>query len=398
MGPLTGLVVLDLTRVLTGPYCTMMLADQGARVIKVESPQGDETRGWGPPFVDGESTYFLSVNRGKESVVVDLKHPDGQEVVRRIARGADVVVENFRPGQLDAFNLAYPRLRALNPRIILASISGFGQTGPDARRPGYDVIAQGMSGFMSVTGYPGEPPVKAGFSIGDLSAGMWAAFGILAALHQRERTGQGAWIETSLLDALLSWQTYQGQAFLATGKSPGPLGTAHPSIAPYQTFRARDGYVNIAVGNERLWGRFCHALGQPGWLEDARFRTNRDRVVHRDALVAEIHGVLAEDSVAAWVERLDAAEVPCGPVLDLAGVFAHPHVQAREVLMEVVHPRAGRLPMVRPAIRTMGDADPAPSLPPPLAGQHTRTVLASLGYGAAEIEALIGSGAVGAAD
>ncbi len=398
MGPLTGLVVLDLTRVLTGPYCTMMLADQGARVIKVESPQGDETRGWGPPFVDGESTYFLSVNRGKESVVVDLKHPDGQEVVRRIARGADVVVENFRPGQLDAFNLAYPRLRALNPRIILASISGFGQTGPDARRPGYDVIAQGMSGFMSVTGYPGEPPVKAGFSIGDLSAGMWAAFGILAALHQRERTGEGAWIETSLLDALLSWQTYQGQAFLATGKSPGPLGTAHPSIAPYQTFRARDGYVNIAVGNERLWGRFCHALGQPGWLEDPRFRTNRDRVVHRDALVAEIHGVLAEDSVAAWVERLDAAEVPCGPVLDLAGVFAHPHVQAREVLMEVVHPRAGRLPMVRPAIRTMGEADPAPSLPPPLAGQHTRTVLASLGYGAAEIEALIGSGAVGAAD
>ncbi|MCL8208430.1 MAG: CoA transferase [Actinomycetia bacterium] len=377
IGALDDIVVIDLTRILTGPYCTMMLADLGAEVIKVEPPGGDDTRAWGPPFVNGESAYFLSVNRNKSSIVLDLKQEADRDVLRQLVRHADVLVENFRPGTMDRWGLGWSALSALNPRLVMASISGFGATGPGADRPGYDVLAQAMGGLMSVTGEPDGPPLKAGFSVADIGAGMWAAFGILAALHARSRTGRGQWVETSLFEAIISWQTYQAGNYFATGEVPRRLGTAHPNIVPYQALACRDGYVVVACGNDRLWQRMCAALEIP-WGDDPRYRTNADRVRHREELIGRLEAHLAAWRAEDVTARLHAVGVPAGPIQDIAAVFRDPQVLAREMVVSVDHPVAGPVRMTGIPVK-LSDTPGTIRRPPPLLGADTEAVLARFG-------------------
>lgn len=377
IGALDDIVVIDLTRILTGPYCTMMLADLGAEVIKVEPPGGDDTRAWGPPFVNGESAYFLSVNRNKSSIVLDLKQEADRDVLRELVRHADVLVENFRPGTMDRWGLGWSALSALNPRLVMASISGFGATGPGADRPGYDVLAQAMGGLMSVTGEPDGPPLKAGFSVADIGAGMWAAFGILAALHARSRTGRGQWVETSLFEAIVSWQTYQAGNYFATGEVPKRLGTAHPNIVPYQALACGDGYVVVACGNDRLWQRMCAALEIP-WGDDPRYRTNADRVRQREELIARLEEHLASWRAQDVYERLHAVGVPAGPIQDIAAVFRDPQVIAREMVVSVDHPVAGPIRMTGIPLK-LSDTPGSIRRPPPVLGADTEAVLARFG-------------------
>jgi crotonobetainyl-CoA:carnitine CoA-transferase CaiB-like acyl-CoA transferase len=377
VGALDDVLVVDLTRILTGPYCTMMLADMGARVVKVEPPGGDDTRRWGPPFVHGESAYFLSVNRNKESVVLDLKTHAGREALLTLVRHADVLVENFRPGTMDRLDLAYARLQAINPRLVMASISGFGASGPGADRPGYDVLAQAMGGLMAVTGEPDGPPLKAGFSVADIGAGMWAAFAILAALYARERTGRGQWIDTSLYEAVISWQTYQAGNYFATGENPRRLGTAHPNIAPYQALRCRDGHLVVACGNDQLWQRMVEALGIT-WGDDPRYRTNPDRVQHRDSLIAALEDHLAHWTVQEAWAALAAVGVPAGPIQSFEEIYRDPHVLQREMMVTVDHPTAGPVRMTGIPVK-LSDTPGSVRTPPPLLGQHTDRVLREFG-------------------
>jgi crotonobetainyl-CoA:carnitine CoA-transferase CaiB-like acyl-CoA transferase len=392
-GPLAGVVVADLTRALAGPYCTLMLGDLGAEVIKVESPEGDESRTWGPPFVNGETSYFMTVNRNKRSVTLNLKQPAAGEVLWRLAQGADVLVENFRPGTLARLGLSPQEALALNPRLVYCAISGFGQDGPRRDQPAYDLILQGMGGVMSLTGAPDAGPNKAGIPIGDLAAGMFAAYAIAAALFERERSGAGQVVDTSLLGGQVALLSYQAGAYFATGRAPGRVGNRHTQIAPYETFATADGYVNIGVANEALWGRFCETLGLDHLRRDPRFATNGERVTNRAALVAAIAPRLRELSSAEVLRRLEAAGVPCGPIYDLAQVFADPQVEHLGLKATVEHPRAGRWTM--PGLpyrlsRTPGGV----RLPAPVLGEHTDQVLAALGYSADDIAALHASGAV----
>lgn len=390
---LSGLRVLDLSRILTGPYCTMLLGDLGAEVIKVEPPGGDDTRQWGPPFVGSESSYYLSVNRNKKSMVLNLRHPQGKEVLARLVRRSDVLVENFRPGALARLGFPYEKMRELNRGLIYCAISGFGQTGPYRDKPGYDVLAQAMGGLMSVTGYPDAPPVKAGMSVADIGAGMFAVIGILAALRHRDQTGEGQMVDTSLLETMIAWHTYFFTAYFASGKVPAPLGSAHPSIVPYQAVRARDGYLIVAVGNDALWQKFCAAVGLQALAGDPRFATNQDRVMHRDECIRLIEAHLATDTAQHWTDVLEAAGVPAGPILNLAQVYSDPHVLAREMVLRVEHPTAG--PLQLPGIPVKLSATPgAVQSPPPTLGQHTAEILQSLGYSAAEVAALQGESVV----
>lgn len=384
---LAGVKVLDLSRILTGPYCTMMLADLGAEVIKVEPPGGDDTRQWGPPFVNGESTYYLSVNRNKKSITLNLKHPRARQVLLELVKWADVLVENFRPGTMEKFGLGYHRLREVNRGLVYCAISGFGQTGPYRDKPGYDVLAQAMGGMMSVTGYPGGPPAKAGMSIADIGAGMFAAFGILAALRHRDRTGEGQLVDSSLLETMLAWHTYLATAYFAAGKVPGPLGTAHPSIVPYQAVRAQDGFVIIAVGNDSLWQKFCAVAGLQHLADDPRFATNKDRVQNRDECIRLIEERLVTAPMAHWVQMLEGVGVPAGPIYNLAQAWNDPHVLARGNVVEVEHPTAGVIKL--PSMPVKFSATPGQvTAAPPLLGQDTDAVLAALGYTAADIAAL----------
>ncbi len=386
MRPLDDLLVLDLSRILSGPYCSMYLGDFGARVVKVEHPQGgDDTRGFGPPFVgpegQQESTYFLSVNRNKESVAIDLKTEQGRALVKRLAEKADILVENFRPGALDRLGLSYEALHASNPRLIYASISGFGHVGDAAwtRRPGYDVVIQGMGGLQSLTGASDGPPFKVGTSIADMVSGMYALIGILVALHARHRTGRGQHVDISMLDGQISLLTYHAGAHLNAGAHPTRKGNAHPSIAPYETFVASDGHFNLAVGNDALWRAFATACGEPiaALVADVRFSTNAARVQNRDALLAVLQPMFAQRTVDAWLTLCDAAGVPAGPILGVDQALAHPQVRARGMIAEVEHGTVGKVRVTGVPVRlseTPGDVRTAP----PRLGEHTDAVLADL--------------------
>lgn len=393
---LEGIHVLDLTRVLAGPYCTMMLGDLGADVIKVEAPgRGDDTRGWGPPFAKGgESAYFLSANRNKRSLTLDLKSKKGLAVLCDLVRWADVLVENFKSGTLEGWGLGAVELEAIQPRLIACSITGYGSTGAGRARPGYDFIVQAEGGFMSLTGPEEGEPFRAGVAIADLSAGMYAASAILAALLARERGGGGRRIDISLMDAQISLLSYVASNYLVTGDVPRRFGNAHPNIVPYQAFRARDGYFAFAAGNDLQWSRFCEAVHQPGWTSDARFATNPQRMAHRADLVGALQSLFSQRTVAEWLEVCRGAGVPAGPIRTLDQVFADPYVKEREMVLEAEHPTAGTLAMVGSPFKISGGRVEVRHAPP-LLGQHSEEVLrGELGYSEARVQELRASGVV----
>ncbi|WP_038058557.1 CaiB/BaiF CoA transferase family protein [Thermus amyloliquefaciens] len=390
MRPLSGIKVLDLSRVLAGPLCTMVLADLGAEVVKVEPPWGDETRGWGPPFVGGESAYFLSVNRGKRSLALDLKAPEGQEAVRRLAQRADVLVENFKTGDLKRYGLDYEALKALNPRLIYLSLTGFGHTGPRAQEPGYDAALQGYTGIMSVTGEPEGPPMKVGVAWIDVMTGMMGAVAVLAALYERERSGLGQHIDLSLFDVGLFALANLGESYLLTGKPPGRLGNAHAQIVPYGAFPAADGWLVLAVGNDEQFRRLCHVLDLP-WLWE-RFPQNPQRVEHRKEVVEAVSAVLKTRPRGYWLERFKEAGIPAAPVNDLAEAFQDPQAQARGAVWTLPHPLLGPLPTLANPLRFLSRTPAAPSLPPPLLGEHTEAVLLEAGFTPEEVRALVEKG------
>lgn len=378
VGSLSGVKVLDMSRVLSGPFATMTLGDLGADVIKVERPDGgDDTRQWGPPFQRDQSSYFLSVNRNKRSVVVDLKSVDGHRIVRTLADRADIIVENFRPGTMAKLHLDYDEVSHTNPGVIYTSISGFGQTGPDARRAGYDAIAQARSGLMSVTGDPGGQPVRVGISSTDLTAGMWALVGTLAALYRKQQTGRGQWVDISLLDGQISWLTYVAAGYFASHKVPGRYGSAHPTIAPYQAFQTSDGALMVAVGNDRLWRSFAEALGVAHLSEAPEFARNQDRVKNREKLVSILSSVLRTKRSGEWIAILDRAGVPVGPVNTIDQVFHDPQVLARGMIWTTEHPTAGSV-MVAACPLKLSESQVSLRRAPPTLGQHTGEVLREL--------------------
>lgn len=386
MNALDGILVCDLSRVLAGPYCTMILGDLGARIVKIESPRGgDDTRAWGPPFLNGESVYFLSINRNKESVTLDLKEPAGQAALWRLIERADVLVENFRAGTLDRLGFGYAACAARNPRLVYASVSGYGQTGPDADRPGYDLIAQGEGGIMSLTGAEDGPPFKTGVSYADITAGMWALSGILAALFVRERSGRGQRVDAALLDSQIGLLGYQAAGYFATGRIPQRQGNRHPTITPYETYATADGFLNVACGTDRQWQAFCGVLERPALAEDPRFRTSADRVERRAALEVELTPALRARATAAWLERLRAADVPAGAVRTVQEALESPQVAARGMVVAVDHPTAGPLRLTGLPVH-LSETPGHPRLPPPLLGQHSHAVLTGLlGFTEAEV-------------
>ncbi|HXG16660.1 MAG TPA: CaiB/BaiF CoA-transferase family protein [Calidithermus sp.] len=392
--PLTGVRVLDLTRVLAGPFCTQTLADMGAEVIKIEEPgKGDDTRRW-PPFVGGEATYFLSVNRGKQSVTVNLKAAEGVDLVRRLAARSDVLVENFRPGTMDRLGLGYRALRRVNPRLVYCSISGFGESGPEAHRAGYDLIVQGESGIMDLTGFPDGPPVKVGNSIADLVAGLSAAHGIVLALLARARTRRGQKVEIAMLDVMASLLTYQAGLYFQTGARPTRKGNQHPSIVPYEVFRAADGYLTLGVANNSLWKQCCAALGRPELADDPRFATEARRVENRAALVPILDAIFAGATVDEWLKRLEAAGVPAGRIKSVAEVCESEHLKARGMIVRLPHPTAGTVTVLGVPVRLHATPG-AVTAPPPVLGQHTEQVLRRvLGLRPAAIARLRRTGAI----
>jgi crotonobetainyl-CoA:carnitine CoA-transferase CaiB-like acyl-CoA transferase len=394
MASLAGLRVLDLSRVLAGPFCSAILADHGAEVWKIEQPgTGDDTRAFGPPFHCGESTYFLSVNRNKRSLAVDLKHPAGLDLVRRLALQADVVIENFRPGTAERLGLGAKELRDANPRLVYCSLSGFGQTGPWRDKAGYDLAVQGLGGLQALTGDPSGPPTKVGTSIADLVTGLYAVQGILMALHRRSVTGRGDTVDVAMLDCVASLLTYQATAALIGGRKPRRAGNRHPSIVPYETFRCADGWLNIACGNDAIFRSFCGVVGQP-WCDDPRFASNPDRVQHRAELVPQIQATIGDGKVQEWVARLEAVGVPCGPILEVEDVVAHEQVLARGMVVDVQHPVAGAVKLPGVAVKHE-EAPGSVHLPPPTLGQHTRAVLADiLALDDAQLDDLKAQGAI----
>ncbi|MDP2625861.1 MAG: CoA transferase [Candidatus Rokubacteria bacterium] len=392
--PLAGIRVVDLTRVLAGPFCSMALADMGAEVIKVEEPgKGDDTRGW-PPFAGGEATYFMAVNRGKKSLTLNLKAPEGQDILRRLIRRADVLIENFRPGTMERLGFGWERLRVENPRLVYCSISGFGESGPEASRPGYDLIVQGESGIMDLTGFPDGPPVKVGNSIADLVSGMAAAQGIALALLARERGGRGQKVEIGMLDVMASLLTYQAGLYWNAGGRPARRGNQHPSIVPYEVFQAQDAYLTLGVANNSLWERFCGALGRPDLAKDPRFDTEARRVQNRDALIPLLNAELGNRPAAEWLERLDRAGVPAGRIKSVGEVCESPHLKARGMTVTLAHPKAGPITVMGVPIRLWGTPGAA-SAPPPLLGQHTEEILTRLlRMPRARVERLRAAGAI----
>ncbi len=375
--PLAGVRVLDLTRVLAGPFCSMMLADMGAEVIKVEEPgKGDDTRTW-PPFVGGEATYFLSVNRNKKSLTLNLKAAEGRQILRRLIGRSDVLLENFRPGTLERLGFDYEALKRVHLRLVYCSISGFGESGPEAGRPGYDLIVQGESGLMDLTGFPGGPPAKVGTSIADLVAGMAAAHGVVLALYGRQRSGKGQKVEVAMLDVMVSLLTYQAGIYFGTGQKPTRRGNQHPSIVPYEVFKTGDAYLTIGVANNSLWERFCQALGRPELARDPRFQSEAQRVANREALIPILDGILGARPAAEWLKRLDTAGVPAGQIKTVADVCESPHLKERGMIISLPHAKAGSVTVFGIPIRLWSSAGTV-SQPPPLLGQHTDEILTRL--------------------
>ena len=377
---------------MAGPYCAMLLADMGARVIKVEPPAGDSTRSMAGAR-GGDSPAFNAVNRGKLGIVLDLTKPQAIETFTRLARTADILVENYRPGVMARLGLDYAALSSGNPRLIYASISGYGQTGPWASKGGFDLIAQGVSGIMSVTGAPGGPPVKAGVPLTDLGAGLFAAIGILAALHHRSVSGRGQHVDTSLADAGLALSVWEATDYFTSGEVPGPLGSAHRMTAPYQAFRCADGYITIGAANDRNFARLADLLGHREWTSDARFVADHARVQHRAELAAAIEAVMFTEKRATWLERLDAAGIPCGPILDYQDALTTPQAIAREMTVDVDHPTLGPLRTLGTPIKMSG-TPLNPRRRGPMLGEHTDEVLSSAGFSDNEIDQLRSAGAV----
>ena len=389
---LDGLRVLDVTQVMAGPFCAMMLADLGAEVVKVEPPSGDSTRQM-PGAAGTDSPAFNAVNRGKRSIVLNLKTAEGRDVFARLARSSDIVIENYRPGVMTSLGLDYPALSAVNPRLIYASISGYGQTGPQRGKGGFDLIAQGVAGIMSITGEPGGPPVKAGIPVTDLGAGLFALVGILAALEHRHRSGAGQLIDTSLVDAGVALSVWESTEYFAGIGVPAALGSAHRMNAPYQAIRCADGYITLGAANERLFRRLCDVLGHTEWGAETAFADNASRVRNRDALAARIESITVTEPRAHWLALLDANDIPCGPINDYAQVFADPQVLARGMVVETDHPALGH-------IRTLGSPIKMSATPPdvsrraPQLGEHTDDVLIEAGFSVAAIAALRATGAI----
>ncbi len=377
---------------MAGPYCAMLLADMGARVIKVEPPAGDSTRTM-PGARGNDSPAFNAVNRGKLGMVLDLQQPKGREVFARLASSVDIVIENYRPGVMARMGLDYEHLSRRNPRLIYASISGHGQTGPWASKGGFDLIAQGLSGVMSVTGTAGDAPVKVGVPLTDLGAGLFALIGVLAALHHRSKTGRGQHVDTALVDAGLALSVWEVTDYFSSGQVPGPLGSAHRMTAPYQAFRCKDGYITIGAANERNFTKLARLLGHPAWITDVRFSADHLRVQHRDELASMISAVTEREPRAFWIEQLDEAGVPCGPILDYEDALTTPQALAREMTVDVEHPTLGSLRTLGTPIK-MSDTPLNPKRRAPLLGEHTHDVLNATGYSEDDIEQLRIAGAV----
>lgn len=396
-GPLAGMKVIELAHIMAGPVCGLMLADMGADVIKVEKPDGDDSRRFVPPAIHGESAAYMMMNRNKRGLALNLKNPEAVQVLHRLLEEADVVIENYRMGTMERLGLGYDDLRAINPRLIYCEISGFGRTGPYAERGGFDLIAQGMSGLMSITGEgPGRPPVKTGAPVSDITAGIVAAMGVSAAYARMLQTGQGQKVDTSLFEAAITQTYWQSAIAFATGTAPGPMGSAHPLNGPYQAFQTADGWINVGAANQRNWLRFLDVIGAPELNDDPRFASNHDRMQHLKDLEEILNDHLRHETSEVWLERMERAGLPAGPVLDILQMQADPQAHARDMIVEVDHPVAG-------AVKTLGHPVKFSETPAsirsaaPLLGQHSREVLHEAGYDAGQIEAMIGSGAVIAA-
>ncbi len=393
-GALDGITVLDLTRVLSGPYCTMLLGDMGARVIKIERPgRGDDTRAWGPPFVDGESTYFLSVNRNKESVTLDFQVPEGRAVLDDLIARSDVLVENFRPGTLARYGLDHATLAVRHPRLVYVSISGFGQTGPRSAEPGYDAVIQGEAGLMSITGPEDGPACRLGVAVADIASGMFAVQGALAAILARERTGRGQLVDVALLDSVAALLTYQAGIWFATGEAPRRRGNEHPSISPYDTYEAADGALILAVGTDAQFRACCAVLDLHDLADDARFRTNADRVANSAALRARLAERISSRPRAYWIPRLTEAGVPAGAVRGINEALHDPQLAHRGMIQHVAHARLGSIPQLGLPIKLSSTPGGIRRAPPTL-GQHTEDVLAELGRSRDDIAALRSAGAI----
>ncbi len=394
MRPLDNIKILDLSRILAGPYCSMILADMGAEVIKIEVPvKGDDTRTYGPPFVDGESAYFLSVNRNKKSLTVNLKTPEGKEIIRKLIAKSDVLLENFRRDYLQSIGFDYETVHKLNPKLIYCSITGYGHTGPMADSPGYDLAVQGMSGLMNLTGDPNGPPFKLGTSIADILAGIYATQGILLALIARHRMGKGQKVDISLLDGQVSLLTYQAGIYFLTGKSPTRKGNQHPTICPYETFATQDRYINIACGNDKLWIQFCNLLDLKDIVNHPKFATNPKRVENHDELFNILQPILKQKTADEWLALFDKNGIPAGPILNVDEILNHPQIQARDMVKELPHAKGMNVKVTGIPVKlsdTPGSIDSAP----PTLGQHTDEVLQDLGYSKKDIDELRKKGVI----